>query len=74
MQAMFCMFIHVYDVTYVEMQFNHSKLSNFLSLWKMVKNTIKRFRWFFLRETNKKMKRKPGVKCFVYLRVWREMF
>ena len=68
-----CMLIRVYDITYIAIQFNHSKLSNFISSWKMVKNTTKRSRWFFLRETDKKMKRKPGVKCFVYLRVWRHL-
>ena len=34
------MFIRVYDVTYVEIQFNHSKLCDFIKFVKMVKNTI----------------------------------
>ena len=35
------MFIRVNEVTYVETQSNYSKLRSFISLWKMVKNTIK---------------------------------
>ena len=43
--------------------FNHPKLRNFISLWKMVKNTIKVCRKFILRK-------KPALKCFLHLRVW----
>ena len=33
----FCLFIRVHDVTYAEIQFNRSRLCNFISSWKMVK-------------------------------------
>ena len=71
--AYICMFIRVYYVTYVEIQFIHSKLCNFISSWKMVKNTIKLYRMFLLRKTNKKFQNKPGVKCFVHSWVWRHL-
>ena len=35
-----CMFSHVYDVTYIEIQFNQSKLRNFISSWEMVRKII----------------------------------
>ena len=31
------MFICVHDIAYVETQFNHPKLDNFMSSWEMVK-------------------------------------
>ena len=46
------MFIRVYNAPYVQIQFNRSKLRNFISSWKMVKNTIKFYR-LFLNKTNK---------------------
>ena len=63
-RRIFCMFIRVYDVTYVEIQFNRSKLRSFISSWKMVKNTIKFYRSFF----SIKRKIKPELKCFVIRR------
>ena len=39
----------------------------------MVKNTIKLCRKLILHKIYKNMKRKPGVKCFVYSRVWRHL-
>ena len=60
------MFICVYDVTYVETQFNDSKLSKLLSSWEMVKTTIKLCKKFFFHEINKNMQGEPWVKCFVY--------
>ena len=53
---MFCIFIRVYYVTYIEMQFDNSKLRNFRSSWKMVKNTINICWRLFLHKTNKKFK------------------
>ena len=38
-----------------------------ISLWKMVKNNIKRCRRFFLHKINKNMQKYPGVKYFVNL-------
>ena len=35
------MLIRMCDVFYVETQFNHSKLCNFISPWEMVKPTVK---------------------------------
>ena len=53
----FSLFIDVYDVTYAEIQFNHSILCNFISLWKIVKATTKLYyRRCFLHESNKKCK------------------
>ena len=71
--SMFCMFIHVYGITYVETRFNHSKLRNFISSWKMVKNTIKLHSILFLHKINKKVQGKPAVKYFVHSRVWRHL-
>ena len=63
--SILCMFICVDFVTSVETQFDHSTLCNFISLWKIVKNTIN-FCWrFFLHKINKNMERKPGVKYFL---------
>ena len=62
---MFCMLICLYDNTYVEIQFNHSKLSNFVSSRKMVTNIIKLYKRLFLYKTDKKMGRKPGAECSV---------
>ena len=45
-----CMFIRVYDITYVETQSYHSKLFNFISLWEMVKTTIKLCKRFFFQK------------------------
>ena len=38
---MFFMFICMYNITYVKIQYNNSKLCYFISLRKMVKNTTK---------------------------------
>ena len=46
------------NTTYIEIPFNHSELSNFETSWKMIKNTIKRCRKFFLYEIDKDMQRK----------------
>ena len=62
---MFCMLICLYDNTYVEIQFNHSKLSNFVSSRKMVTNIIKLYKRLFLYKTDKNMWRKPGEECSV---------
>ena len=40
--------------------FNHSKRLNFISSWKMVKNTMKLCRRFLLYKTNKKCKENQG--------------
>ena len=45
------MLIRVYDVPYVKIQFNHSKRLNFISSWKMVKNTVKLYCRFFVEKT-----------------------
>ena len=62
-----CMFIQRDDVTHVKTQFNSSKLQKLISLWKIVKNTIKRCRRFFFYKINKNMQKTPVVKCFVNL-------
>ena len=46
---------------------------NGLSSWKMVKNTAKVWRRFFFSKINKNMQRKPGLKHFLYWRVWRHL-
>ena len=53
--------------------FKHSKLRNFTSSWKIVKNTMKLYGRIFLHKTKRKMQRKPGVKCSVHSRVWRHL-
>ena len=66
------MFIRVYDVTYVEIQFNHSKLCDFIKFVKMVKNTINFIGGFSSikqKQKQKKMQRKPGITCLVDSRV-----
>ena len=50
-----CMFIRVYDVSYVETQCNHSKLCNYISSLEIVKMTIKLCKRFFFHEINKNM-------------------
>ena len=68
------MFFRVYDVTYAEIQFNRSRLCNFTSSWKMVKNTIKLYyRRSFLHKSNEKCKENQGVICFIHSRVWRHI-
>ena len=47
------MFIRVYDVTYVEVQFSHSRLYKFISSWKVDKNSMKLYRFFFIKLTKK---------------------
>ena len=54
------MFICVDDITYIETQFNHSKVYNFISWWEMVRNTIKFSTWFFLYKINKNMQEIQG--------------
>ena len=60
------LFIRVKDVTHVETEFNHSKLCNFISLWKMVKNTKKLCRKFFSHKISKNIQKKSGVESFVH--------
>ena len=55
-------FFRVYDVTYVEIQFNHLKFCNFASSRKMI-----------FHKTHTKMQRKLGVKYLVHSRVWRHL-
>ena len=50
----------MYDVTYEEIQFNCSRLCNFTSLWKMVKNTVKLHYRFFFHKSNQKFKENQG--------------
>ena len=59
-------YFHVYDVPYFEFYFNHLKLRNFTSLWKMVKNTIKLYRRLFLHKTNKNWKEIQGKMFFTF--------
>ena len=54
------MFLRVYDVTYVEIQSNHSKLRNLASSRKMVRNHIKLNRTFFLHTTNRNPEKTKG--------------
>ena len=68
--SILCMFIRLYDVTYIEIQFNYLKLCNSISSWEMVKTTIKLCKRFFFHKINKNMQRKPGMKYFVHLQVW----
>ena len=59
--SIFCLFIRVYDVIYVLIQFNRSKLCNFISSWKMVKNTIKLYyRRCFIYKSNKNAQKTRG--------------
>ena len=60
------MLIHVDDFTYAKTQFDHSKLCNFVSSLKIVKNTIKLCLRFSLHKINKIMHRKPGKKSVWY--------
>ena len=48
-----CMFIRVDDFTNVETQLNDSKFWDFLSSWKMDKNTVTLCWRFFLHKINK---------------------
>ena len=64
---MFCMLTCLYDNTYVEIKFNHSKLSNFVSSRKMVTNTIKRYKRLFLHKTDKKNVEKTRGRMFCTL-------
>ena len=65
--SIFCLFIRVYDVIYVEIQFNRSKSCNFTSLLKMVKNTIKHYyRRCFLHESKKKCKENQGGMFYTF--------
>ena len=47
--SIFCIFIRVYHVTYVKIQFNHSKLCKFISSWKMGQHLGQ---YFFLHKTS----------------------
>ena len=61
---LFCMLIRVYDVTYVEIQCNHSKLRKF------VKNGQKHFiGGFFSSIKLAKIAKKTRRKCFVDSRI-----
>ena len=62
------MFFRVDGVTYVETQFDHSKLWNFISSSEIDKKAIKLCCSLFLHKINKNMQRNPGVRCFVYSR------
>ena len=55
-----CMFIYGDDVSYFETLFNHSKLCNLNTLLKMVKNTNKLCRGFFIRKNNKNKLKENG--------------
>ena len=68
--SILCMFIRLYDVTYIEIQFNYLKLRNFISSWEMVKTTIKLCKRFFFHKIKKNMQRKPRMKYFIHLQVW----
>ena len=58
--SIFCLFIRVHDVTYVEMQLNLSKLQ-LHKFVKIVKNTIKPYyRRCFLNKNNKKCNENQG--------------
>ena len=58
MNLEFQTFICVDDVTYVETQANHSKLGNFISSRKTIKNAVKLCVWFFFIKSILKMQRK----------------
>ena len=45
-------FIRGDNVTYVKRPFNHLKLYNFLTLWKMIKNALKLCQGFAVHEIN----------------------
>ena len=64
--SMFYMFVRVYDITYAKIQFNHSKLLNFIGSRKMDKTLLNFIGGFFCINLTKKMQRKPGVKCLVH--------
>ena len=51
----------VYDVIYAGIQFNRSRLCNFTSSCKMVKNTLKHYYRCFLHKSNKKCKENQGL-------------
>ena len=66
--SVFRLFISVYDVTLVEIKFNHSKLCNFTSSWKMVKNTIKLYyRKRFLHKSNKNVRKTRGDMFYAFV-------
>ena len=67
------MFFCVDDITFVGTQFNHSKFRNFISLWKIVKNSAKCLKRFFLHKFNKKYVKKTSGEMFCVLRVWRHL-
>ena len=62
--SMLCTFIRLYGVTYVKIQFNHSKFSKFISSWKMFEKTFKLCRRFFLHKTNKKTAKRTRSEMF----------
>lgn len=68
------LFICMDLVTYIKTLFNYLNFYNFLTLLKMVKNTIKRCESFFLYKINKNIQRKLGVECFVYWWVQNTVF
>ena len=61
------MFIFVHDVTYIETQYYHSKLRNFIILWKMVRNTIKLCIMLFPYKINKRNGKKSRDEMFCFL-------
>ena len=63
-----CMFICVYDITYVKTLFNVWKLRNF----QFMRNGQKDHEYVenFFYKINKNMQRKLRIKCFVHLRFW----
>ena len=62
------MFIGMDGVIYLAIQSNYFKLCNFISSWKIIKNTIKPCRRLLLHKINRNMQRKSRLKCFVHSR------
>ena len=54
--SMFYMFVRVYDITYAKIQFNHSKLLNFIGSRKMDKTLLNFIGGFFCINLTKKCK------------------
>ena len=58
------MFICLCDMTYVETQFNHPKLHEFMRNGQNDQKTVKCVKDFH--KINTYMQRKPRIKCFIY--------
>lgn len=63
---MFCIFICMYDDTYVEIQFNNSKPIKSISSWNMVKNTKTLYVVLFLNKTSKECKKTQQVMFCIF--------